>query len=100
MDEEILENQTGEQKNNRPWLYKKGQSGNPSGRPKGRKSMKQWIKEKLEKMTDEEREEFLEGVPKNFIWEMGEGKAKSTNELTGKDGGAIAIKGLEINVRK
>lgn len=100
MEDSILENETGKQINNRPWLYKKGQSGNPSGRPKGRKSMKQWIKEKLEKMTNEEREEFLEGCDKSFIWEMAEGKAKSTNELTGKDGGAIEIKGLEINVRK
>lgn len=80
MDDSILENETGEQINNRPWLYKKGQSGNPSGRPKGRKSMKQWIKEKLEKMTDEEREVFLEGCDKSIIWKMAEGNPDSKIE--------------------
>ncbi len=66
---------TQEQTNNRPWLYKKGQSGNPGGRPKGSKSMKTYVREKLAIMTDEEREVFLEGVDKKIIWEMAESKA-------------------------
>jgi hypothetical protein len=88
MDEEEIVEQTN---NSRPWLYKKGQSGNPSGRPKGSISMKTWVMNKLATMTDEEREEFLEGVPKEIIWKMGEGNPVSASEISGKGGGAIEI---------
>lgn len=70
--------------NPRPWLYKKGQSGNPAGRPKGSKSMKAYVKEKLESMTEEEREVFLDGVDKKTLWEMSEGKAKQDVEVSGE----------------
>jgi hypothetical protein len=77
--------ETAEQtQNSRPWLYKKGQSGNPSGRPKGSFSLKTYVKNKIATMTVEEREEYLEGLPKQFIWEMAEGKAdtKTTVDAT------------------
>jgi hypothetical protein len=80
MDEELTEKQT----NSRPWLYKKGQSGNPNGRPKGSISMKQYVKNKLAAMTEEEREVYLEGVDKKIIWEMAEGKAKQDVEVSGE----------------
>ena len=73
-----MEESTEQTNNSKPWLYKKGQSGNPSGRPKGSISMKQWIKNRMEKMTDEEREEFLEGLPKEIVWKMAEGNPHST----------------------
>lgn len=79
-----------EQNNSRPWLYKKGQSGNPGGRKKGSKSMKQWIKERLEKMTDKQREEFMEGLPKEIIWKMAEGMPQTNTDLT-SDGKPIVI---------
>lgn len=59
----------------RPFQWKKGQSGNIMGRPKG-KTMKEYAKEFLQRMTDEERDEWLEGINKDTIWEMAEGKAK------------------------
>lgn len=58
-----------------PYQYKKGQSGNPGGRPKG-SSMKEYVRNKLLTMTEEEREDFLEGIDKKTIWEMAEDKAK------------------------
>ncbi len=80
-----MEGETQEQINNRPWLYKKGQSGNPGGRPKGSKSMKQWIKEKMETMTDEEREDYLEHIPKEIIWKMAEGNPRNESDVSIKE---------------
>lgn len=94
-----MENESDNQLNNRnsrPWLWKKGQSGNLKGRPKG-KTMKEWAKDYLSRMTDEERDEFMEGIPKEIIWKMGEGNPDTKSDLTS---GGEPIKGLEINVRK
>lgn len=82
--------------NEKPWLWKKGQSGNLKGRPKG-KTMKEWAKDYLSRMTDEERDAFMDGMPKEIIWKMGEGNPDTKSDLTS---GGEPIKGLEINVRK
>lgn len=68
---------------NKPWLWKKGQSGNVMGRPKG-KTMKEYARQFLERMTDEERDEWLEGINKDKIWEMSEGKPKQDLDITGE----------------
>ena len=65
------DNQT--ENSNKPWLWKKGQSGNIMGRPKG-KTMKEYAKQYLERMTDDERDAWLEGIDKDTVWEMSEGK--------------------------
>lgn len=59
--------------NEKPWLFKKGQSGNPKGKPKGTFSLKTYAKNYLKNMTDEEKEEFMIGLPKDIIWKMAEG---------------------------
>ena len=66
-----------------PWMYKKGQSGNPSGRPHGI-SLKEYARIKFRTMTDEEREEFFEGIPKLDLFKMAEGNPKNDVEVTGK----------------
>ena len=70
-------------KNNteKPWLWKKGQSGNLNGRPKG-KTLKEYVKEYLAKMNDEERDEWLEGISKQEIWKMAEGNPHQTSDIT------------------
>ena len=55
-----------------PYMWKKGQSGNPTGRPKG-KTMKEYARELLQCQTEEERQEFLNGIPKVDIWKLAEG---------------------------
>lgn len=85
---DILENEKAKEAKNKaehlsPWQYKKGQSGNPAGRAKGI-SLKEYAKLKLLHMTDEEREEFFNGIDKRTIWEMSEGKAKQDLNVEGE----------------
>jgi len=74
--------------NDKPWLWKKGQSGNLKGRPKG-KTMKEWARDYLSRMTDEERDEFMEGIPKEIVWKMGEGNPKQDTDIT--SGGNVIL---------
>jgi len=62
--------------NTKPWLWKKGQSGNLKGRPKG-STMKEYVRTFLSRMTDEERDEWLEGIPKIEIFKMAEGNPQT-----------------------
>lgn len=66
-----------------PYQFKKGQSGNPGGRPVGSISLKEYARRMIEGMTDEQRQEFLDGIDKKTIWEMSEGKAKQNTEIEG-----------------
>ncbi len=60
-----------------PYMWKKGQSGNPAGRVKG-KTMKDYARELLECQTEEERQAFLHGIPKIDIWKMVDGNPQNT----------------------
>ncbi len=61
----------------KPWLFQKGKpSANPHGRPKGSFSLKTYAKKYLQDMTDEEKLEFMEGLPKEVIWKMAEGNPR------------------------
>lgn len=63
-----------------PYQFKKGQSGNPGGRPPG-KSLKMYTREMLAAMTDEERQNFLHGIPKIDIFKMAEGNPESKMDV-------------------
>lgn len=77
-----MEEEKGLKTNDKPWLFKKGNPGGP-GRPKGSgKSLKEYSREFLSKMTDEERMEFLEGLPKVDIWKMAEGLPSQHTDVT------------------
>lgn len=84
-------------KNNKPWLWKKGQSGNIMGRPKG-KTMKEYARDYLERMTDDERDEWLDGIPKEVIWQMGEGRPKQDTDIK-SDGEKIVFVPSEVAVK-
>lgn len=64
-----------------PYQFKKGQSGNPSGRKAG-KSLKEYAKEMLASMTEDERQEFLHGLPKEVIWKLAEGNPETKTDVT------------------
>jgi len=89
------DNQT---ENSKPWLWKKGQSGNIHGRPKGT-TLKEFARKYLECMTDEERDVFMDGLPKELIWKMAEGNPKQDTDITSK-GESIVIKEINYVVPK
>ena len=70
MKDAISDNQSDKQ--SKPYLWKKGQSGNPAGRPKG-KSLKTFAREYLESLPDDEKLEYLKSLPTDIVWKMAEG---------------------------
>lgn len=76
------ETDVSEKKQDKPWLFKKGQSGNPAGRPKGSRTLKSRVQEYLMSLNDEEFAEYLDGINKLDIWKMGEGNPKQDADIT------------------
>ena len=93
--EEQLENQPvrNPAEHLKPWQFQPGKSGNPGGRKPGTKSLKTYAMEMLRDMTDKEKLEYLKGLDKDKIWEMGEGKAKQDMDINAE----VTTKVIDIN---
>ena len=76
---------------NKDGTFKEGTSGNPGGRPKN--SLKAYVRQRFENMSDEQKEKFLESIPNEIIWKMGEGNPKQDTsvELTDGEPGAVKL---------
>lgn len=84
MGESDLQDKSSKYDHLKPWQFKKGQSGNPGGKIPGTVSLKTFAKNYIQRLTDEEKLDFLEGIDKRTVWEMSEGKAKQDLELSGE----------------
>ena len=70
----------------KPYVWKKGQSGNPNGRPKG-KTLKEFARDYLKNLPDDEKIEYLKTLPSEIVWKMAEGNPETKTDVTsnGKD---------------
>ena len=66
-----------------PYIWKKGQSGNPNGRPKG-KTLKEFAREYLLSLSDDEKVEYLASLPTEIVWKMVDGNPDNKTDLTSK----------------
>lgn len=64
----------------KPYLWKKGVSGNPAGRPKG-KTLKEFAREYLESLPDDEKVDYLASLPTDIVWRMAEGQPKQDMDI-------------------
>lgn len=65
----------------KPYLWKKGQSGNPAGRPKG-KTLKEFAREYLMSLPEDEKVDYLASLPTDIVWKMAEGMPQTNSDIT------------------
>lgn len=76
--EESIDNQPPKQL--KPYLWKKGQSGNPNGRPKG-KTLKEFARQYLESLPEDQKVDYLASLPTDIVWKMAEGMPQSNSDV-------------------
>lgn len=67
--------------NSKPWLFKKGQSGNPKGRTPGTIWLKEYARKYIMNLSDEEKEAFMDWLPKEVIWKMAEWNPRNDGKI-------------------
>ncbi len=65
----------------KPYMWKKGMSGNLKGRPKG-KTLKEFTREYLLNLSDDEKIEYLASLPSDIVWKMAEGMPQTNTDIT------------------
>ena len=94
MEEETeVQSNTRHPSEDKPWLFKPGQSGNPGGKPKGIISLKTFARRYIQELTDEEKLEFMAGLPKELVWKMSEGNPENKSDIT-SDGKEIKMNAI------
>jgi hypothetical protein len=84
-----MADETAEQtENSKPWLFKPGQSGNPSGRPKGSVSITHYIRKALEECDDVRAKELADSLINNAI----NGNAGAIKEVLSRIDGPVVQK--------
>lgn len=73
----------------KPYLWKKGQSGNPKGGKSIKRSMKEFVANYLSELSTEDKIEFLQKIDPAFAWRMAEGNP--AQDLTSKGEQIIPI---------
>lgn len=63
-------------------------------RPRSTESMKDFARRYLMEMDDDEKREFIKGLPEDLVWKMAEGNPASTGELT------VNHEPLKIDIRQ
>lgn len=79
-----------------PYMWKKGQSGNPHGRPKG-KTLKEFARQYLESLPDDEKIDYLASLPTEIVWKMAEGNPETKSDITSKGERIIVMPNELIN---
>ena len=84
MDEEVKPQESHKKSYDwlKPYQFKAGNNANPGGRPKGSKSLKTYAREYLEALPDEEKVEYLNSLPRDFVWRMAEGQPKQDVDMS------------------
>ena|SRR3990167_65887 len=63
----------------KPFMFKKGQSGNPKGRKKG-KTLKDFARQLIQTLSDDEKIAYLNSLDREIVWKMAEGNPHQSTD--------------------